>query len=172
MLLFVLLTLVTTSLEAVAAFPHAEPFEHWKRQPAGPANSTQVDLGYSIYEGAVDPSTNLITFKGCAVFPIRYMRSQINWVQNPICISSHRKAAMAGAPSSCLKSQCCDISCIIRPKMSSVPKKFTRGCGVGRRRGLPVSKCLRPAECNQEAAGVRMDPWGRLWARRWHSRSV
>jgi len=60
---FVLLAL-GTAIQGIAATPHAKPFEKLRRQASVPADSLQVDLGYEIYEGIVNSSTRLNTYKG------------------------------------------------------------------------------------------------------------
>jgi hypothetical protein len=55
---------VATAIHAIAAAPHAKPFEKAKRQANATAGSLQVDLGYEIYEGVANSTTKLNTFKG------------------------------------------------------------------------------------------------------------
>ena len=65
MILPLFLFVFAATFENIVASPHAKPFAKWKRQASGPTNGTRVDLGYEIYEGVANSSTNLITHKGC-----------------------------------------------------------------------------------------------------------
>jgi hypothetical protein len=59
-----ILLALATAIHAVAAVPHAKPFEKAKRQANVTTGSLQVDLGYEIYEGVANSTTKLNIFKG------------------------------------------------------------------------------------------------------------
>ncbi|KAL5407129.1 hypothetical protein PMIN03_007361 [Paraphaeosphaeria minitans] len=91
-----LLALATT-FQSVLAIPHAKPFAQWKRQSsANVTSSTQVDLGYEVYEGVANSSTGLNTFKGVryAAAPTGTLRWQAP--QSPV---SNRSDVISAAKS-------------------------------------------------------------------------
>jgi hypothetical protein len=49
----------------------SQPFKHalLARQDSG-NNSLTVDLGYGVYQGYANSSTNINTWKGCAIFGV------------------------------------------------------------------------------------------------------
>jgi hypothetical protein len=98
------LFVLATSLQNIVAIPHARPFENLRRQSiATLPNSTQVDLGYEIYEGVSNSSTGLKTFKGSAPLQPGYCNAKLD--QNPIRSRAYWSFPMAGAPKSRIQPQ-------------------------------------------------------------------
>lgn len=59
-----LILLFTSHLLFVVAHYDGQPFAHLKREQETCLQTLQVDLGYAIYEGTANTSTQLNTFKG------------------------------------------------------------------------------------------------------------
>jgi hypothetical protein len=68
MTLLRLATFVLTLSSVTDAFPQSRPFKHAlsARQDSGQDPLT-VDLGYGVYQGYANASTNINTWKGCVM---------------------------------------------------------------------------------------------------------
>jgi hypothetical protein len=98
------LLVLATSLQNIVAIPHARPFEKLRRQSsAALPNTTQVDLGYEIYEGTTNSSTGLKTFKGSAPLRLEYRHTELD--QYPIRSRAYWSSPMAGTPKSRIQPQ-------------------------------------------------------------------